>query len=36
MSKQIRDPEVDPNEIQKTLWIGGRINIMRLCFPEIL
>jgi hypothetical protein len=23
MSKQIRDPEVDPNEIQKTLWIGG-------------
>jgi hypothetical protein len=25
MSKQIRDPEVDPNEIQKTLWIGGHI-----------
>jgi hypothetical protein len=36
MSKQIRDPEVDPNEIQKNFMIGGRINIMRLCFPEIL
>jgi hypothetical protein len=27
MSKQIRDPEVDPNEI-KTLWIGGHHNEM--------
>jgi hypothetical protein len=36
MSKQIRRPRSNPNEIQKTLWIGGHINIMRLCFPEIL
>jgi hypothetical protein len=33
MSKQIRDPEVNP---KKNLSIGGHINIMRLCFPEIL
>jgi hypothetical protein len=32
---KLGDPEVDQTKF-KTLWIGGRINIMRLCFPEIL
>jgi hypothetical protein len=33
---KLGDPEVDQTKFKKTLWIGGRINIMRLCFPEIL